>query len=309
MTDWEDLRVLLAVCRAGTLTAAARALGCSQPTVSRRMASLARRHGTALFETYGTRYAPTAAGRALADRAERIERDIQALASEADHLGARPEGAVRLTAPEGFGLAVIAPRLEAFRREHPGIDLLLVAEAQVVDLSRREADVALRFVRPTQRELVIRRIGSYASALYASAQYLRDHPRAATAGPPDVVALHESMDAAPESTWLRANLAGARVRVRARSTLALRAAVLAGAGAGVLPDYLADDPQLRPLGGPVVRRDVFLVYHRALRASARVQAVGRFLADCFATRCGRAAPAGTTAIRGPAAPSRVTPRP
>ena len=284
MTGWEDLRFFLAVCRAGTLTAAARALGCSQPTVSRRMAALARRHGTALLETVGSRYQPTAAGRGLAERAERIERDIAALASEVDHLGALPEGSVRCTAPEGLGLAVIAPRLDAFRREHPGIDLLLVAEAQVVDLSRREADLAVRFVRPTQRELVIRRVATVPFGLYASARYLRDHPRAAAGVPEDVVALHESMEGSPESAWLREALPGARVRVRVRSTLALRAAVLAGAGAGVLPDYLAADPTLRPLRPAAVKRDVFLVHHRALRASARVRAVGKFVADCLAAR-------------------------
>lgn len=284
MTGWDDLRFLLAVCRGGTLTAAAHALGCSQPTVSRRMIALARRHGTALFETQGGRYVPTAAGRALADRAERIERDIHALTSEADHLGDRLEGAVRLTVPEGLGLAVIAPRLEAFRREHPGIDLLLVAEAQVVDLSRREADLALRFVRPTQRELVIRRVGTVPFGLYASASYVEERPQAAAGFPEDVVALHESMDESPESVWLRRQLPRARVRVRVRSTLPLRAAVLAGVGAGVLPDYLATDPALRLLRPAAVRRDVFLVYHRALRTSARVRATGRFVVDCFESR-------------------------
>jgi len=284
MTGWDDLRFLLAVCRGGTLTAAAHALRCSQPTVSRRMAALARRHGTALFETVGGRYVPTAAGRALAGRAERIERDIHALASEADHLGDRLEGAVRLTAPEGFGLAVLAPRLGAFRREHPGIDLLLVAESQVVDLSRREADLALRFVRPTLRELVIRRVGTVPFGLYASESYVEECPRTAAGSPDDLVALHESMDETPESVWLRQRLPTARVRVRVRSTLALRAAVLAGAGAGILPDYLAADPALRLLRPAAVRRDVFLVYHRALRTSARVRAAGRFVVDCFASR-------------------------
>jgi DNA-binding transcriptional LysR family regulator len=286
MTGWDDLRFLLAVCRAGTLTAAARSLGCSQPTVSRRISALARRHGGALFETLGGRYLPTAAGRALADRAARIEQDILALASEVDHLGARTEGRVRVTAPEGFGLAVIAPRLEAFRRESPGVDLVLSVEAQIADLSRREADLALRFVRPRQRDLVIRRVGSYASGLYASARYLDDHPRAAAGSPEDVVTLHESMDASPESAWLRERHPRAAVRVLARSTLAVRAAVLAGAGAGVLPDYLAGDPALRLVAPAEVRRDAFVVYHRALRGSARIRAVGRFLAECFATRLG-----------------------
>ena len=154
MTEWDDLRFLLAVCRAGTLTAAARSLGCSQPTVSRRMSALARRHGAALFETLGGRYLPTAAGRALAERAARIEQDILALASEVEHLGTRSEGRVRVTAPEGFGLAVIAPRLEGFRRANPGIELVLVVEAQIADLSRREADLALRFDPDLARSLL-----------------------------------------------------------------------------------------------------------------------------------------------------------
>jgi DNA-binding transcriptional LysR family regulator len=282
MTGWDDLRLVLALCRGGTLTAAARALGCSQPTLSRRMAELAKRHGTALFEPLAGRYVPTAAGRSLAERAERIEREINALASEMDHLGNRAEGAVRLTAPEGLALTVVAPALERFRREHPGIDLLLAAESAVMDLSRREADVALRFVRPVQRQLVIRKVASVPFALYASARYLRDHARAAAGSPEDVIALHESMDESPESVWLRARLPGARVRVRVRSTVALQAAVLSGAGAGVLPSYLARDPGLRPLGPTALRRDVFLVHHAALRTSPRVRVVGRFAAECVA---------------------------
>lgn len=284
MTGWDDLRFLLAVCRAGTLTGAARALGCSQPTVSRRMTALAARHGGALFETLSGRYVPTEVGRSLAERAGRIEREIHALAGEVDHLGARPAGAVRLTAPDGLGLSVIAPRLDTFRREHPDLDLLLVAETQVVDLSRREADLALRFVRPSQHALVVRRVGAVPFGLYASARYLRDRPAAAAGAPEDLVGLHESMDESPESRWLRARFPGVRVRVRVRSTLAIQAAVLAGAGAGVLPDYLATDPALRPLGPPEVRRDVYLVYHRALRGSPRIRAVGRFAADCVAQR-------------------------
>jgi DNA-binding transcriptional LysR family regulator len=286
MTGWDELRFLLAVCRSGTLSAAARALGCSQPTVSRRMSLLARRHGAALFETLGGRYVPTPTGRALAERAARIEGEILALASEVDHLGSRPDGRVRVTAPEGFGLVVIAPRLEEFRREHPGIDLVLAAEAQVADLSRREADLALRFMRPTQRNLVIRRVGTYASALYASASYLDAHPRAASGSPEDVVMLHESMDQSPESVWLRQRFPRAAIRVRARSTLAVRAAIVAGVGAGVLPDYLAGDPVLRRIAPAEVRREAFVVFHRALRGSARVREAGRFLAACFATRLG-----------------------
>src|SRR6185369_1772368 len=115
MAEWDDLRILLAVQRAGSLTAAAAALGCSQPTVSRRVAALAKRYGTALLVGEGGRYVPSPAGRSV------IERAVHAIAREVDRLDERPHGSVRLSAPEGVGLAVIAPRLAAFRREHPGL--------------------------------------------------------------------------------------------------------------------------------------------------------------------------------------------
>ncbi|MFL5274301.1 MAG: LysR family transcriptional regulator [Anaeromyxobacteraceae bacterium] len=286
MAEWDDLRILLAVQRAGSLTAAAAALGCSQPTVSRRVAALAKRYGTALLVAEGGRYVPSPAGRNVLERAERIEREVHAIAREIDRLDERPHGAVRLSAPEGLGLAVVAPRLAAFRREHPGLDLLLVAESPVVNLSRREADLALRFVRPRQRDLVVRRVARVPFAPYATPGYLRDHPREPgallTVGE-DVIALHEALADQPEARWFRAQLPLARVHVRVRTTLALASAIKAGAGVGVLPEYLGDDPALVPLRvpGPPFTRDVYLVFHRALRGTTRVRIASRFAAECM----------------------------
>ena len=155
----------------------------------------------------------------------------------------------------------------------------------MADLSRREADLALRFVRPTQRDLVIRRVGTVPSGSTRRRGTCEDRPRAAAGSPEDVVMLHESMDASPGVRV--APRSGSRARASAcgcDSTLAVRAAVLAGAGAGVLPDYLATIRRCDSSRPAAVRRDVFLVYHRALRASARVRAAGRFVVDCFASR-------------------------
>jgi DNA-binding transcriptional LysR family regulator len=283
MADWDDLRFFLAVRRAGSLTAAARALSCSQPTVGRRIAALARSYGAALLESRGGRYELTTAGRKVIARAERIEREMEGIAREIDRLDERPQGSVRISAPEGIGLFVLAPRLSAFRRAHPSIDLLLAGESPVVDLSRREADLALRFVRPRHHELVVRKLASVPFGLYASARYLAERPRegAAALSTEDVVALHEELSGSPESAWLRRHLPLARVRVRVRTPLAVRAAVLAGAGAGLLAPYLAADPALRPLGAPRLVRDLYLVYHRSLRRVARVQAVTRFVVECL----------------------------
>jgi DNA-binding transcriptional LysR family regulator len=288
MTSWDDLRVFLAVARAGSASAAARALGLSQPTVSRRLAGLARELGVELLRAGARGYALTTAGERLRGQLERVDRAILAAQRAVDRLDARPLGAVRLTAPEGLGLVVVAPRLEAFRREHPGIDLVLVAESNVANLSRREADLALRFVRPRQRELVMRRLATVPFAPYASPRYLRGRPRdpgAAIVAGDELVALHESLESSPDSAWLRAHAPQHRVRVRVHTQLALRSALLAGAGVGLLPDYLGDVPGLRRLGtGPALERDLFLVYHRALRGAERVQIVARFVASCVERR-------------------------
>jgi DNA-binding transcriptional LysR family regulator len=284
MMAWDDLRVFLAVARAGSASAAARALGLSQPTVSRRVAALARELGVELLHKGPRGLALTGAGQRLRLDAEKVDREVLAALRGVDRLDARAGGAVRLTAPEGLGLAVIAPHLEAFGRAHPGIDLLLVAESAVANLSRREADLALRFVRPRQRELVLRRLASVPFAPYASVRYLRGRPRepgGALVPGDELVAMHESLEGSPEAAWLRANAPQQRVRVRVRTTLALREALVAGAGVGLLPDYLGEHPELRALGaGPVLHRDLFLVYPRAMRSAERVRTVARFVTAC-----------------------------
>jgi len=131
--------------------------------------------------------------------------------------------------------------------------------------------------------MVMRRIASVPFALYASTRYLREHPRDAGTGllPADeLVALHESMEASPEGTWLQAHAPRQRVRVRVQASLALRQAILAGVGVGLLPGYLGDHPGLRRLGSaPALHRDLFLVFHRSLRNMERLRIVSRFVLE------------------------------
>src|SRR5215470_6591049 len=134
MPDWDDLRFFLAVYRSGSLTAAARVLGCSQPTVGRRIAALAGTYGAALLESRAGRYAATTVGRRVLARAERIEREIGGIAEDIDRVDERPQGSVRVSVPEGAGLLLVAPRLAEFRRAYPAIDLVLVGEHGIADL-------------------------------------------------------------------------------------------------------------------------------------------------------------------------------
>jgi DNA-binding transcriptional LysR family regulator len=278
---WDDLQVFLAVSRTGTLSSAARTLGVDQSTVSRRLAEMTARLGVALLERRDGRYVPTAAGRTALPRAVRVEDELDALAREVGQADARLSGSVHLSAPAGLGVVLIAPRLAQFHARHPGIDLVVSAETELANLSRREADVALRFARSQQGDLVVRRIARVPFTLYASAQYLKRRPReGATIRPDDeLILMHEESGPLLEATWHEG--LGGRLRMRVRNPLALREATIAGAGIALLGEYLARHPTLRALpGAEVTLRDLFLVFHRALRSSARVRAVCAFAEEC-----------------------------
>jgi DNA-binding transcriptional LysR family regulator len=279
MDSWDDLRFLLAVARGGTLTAAARALGCSQPTVGRKLAQLSKSRGAALLALESGRYVLTDAGRRVARHAGQMEEQFHRIGREIDRLDERPQGLVRVSVPEGIGLSVIAPLLPAFLREHPGLELTLVAESPIADLARREADVALRVVRPRQRELLVRRLASVPFFPCASAAYLKRRPRAGLALLPDdeVVGFHASMGLTPDMAWLRARVPRGTMRVRVRTPLAVRDAVAAGAGVGLLASYLARG--LKVLDAPPLMRELFLVFHREYRQVARIRVVSDFLAS------------------------------
>lgn len=283
METWDDLRILLAVHRSGTLSAAARELGVNQSTVSRRVARLTTLFNATLLEARSGRYALTSAGLLALQRAEVVESEIHALERQLDKLDDRPEGTVRLSAPDGLGSMVIAPRLAAFREEHPGIELLLAAENPVVNLVQREADVAVRVVRSTQQELLVRRITRVGFFPYATAEYLarRDGRRALRED--DDLVVHDNAGDSPETRWLLARTPRGRVRFQSPSPLGVEAAVAGSVGVGMLPLYLGRRSGLLALTpGPVVTRDVFLVIHRAMSRLRRIRAVCAFVEQAVA---------------------------
>jgi DNA-binding transcriptional LysR family regulator len=283
MESWDDLRLLLAVHRAGTLSAAAPLLGVDQSTVSRRLGALARVLGAPPLERREGRYVPTPAGMAALQRAERVEREFEGLRQQLDGLDQRPGGAVRLTVPDGLGTSLVVPRLWEFQREHPGVDLVVAAEPAVVNLVQREADVAVRLVRPTQHQLLVRRLARIAFAPYASESYLSRRPRSGGVLSDEDLVLHET--SGPELDWLLSHAPRGRVRVRVRSALSMQAAVIGGAGVGMLISHLGAHPSLRPLlAQPPVTRDAFLVLPRSLARVPRVRAVCDFVTRCVAQR-------------------------
>ncbi len=294
MLDWDDLRVFLAVHRTRSHAAAARSLRVAATTVGRRLAALEARIGTRLFTRTPEGLVGTAAARALLAHVERME--VEALESELLLSGAdaRPTGVVRLTCGDGFATAILAPGLPAFLVAHPGLEVEIRAEPRLLDLTRGEADVALRNVRPRERSLVARRLGLERYGLFAAPLYLArmGTPRTARdlAGH-DLILYDREYDRLRSQVWLRQVAAGARVAVRASNTMTLHAACAAGAGIALLSlAFIRDDarfarvlPRLEPPAD-----DLWTAAHSDLRAAARVAVTLRWL-DQLVREAGMAA--------------------
>lgn len=284
MFEWDDARYFLAVHRTGSLTAAGRQLGVNQSTVSRRMRSLEEALGARLFVQTQDGYFLSPAGERLLPRAARMEDEALALEREATGQEARLSGTVRVTGADSFSPRVLAPLLVEFQARVPGIDLELIADIRTLSLTKREADLAVRTMRPREPSLVIRRICGLSSAVYAAKAYGRKVDPGDLASHPFV-----STDDATwvESLWLARTAPGARVVFKSNSTEAHLAATKKGVGLGILPCYVADsDPDLERIIAPekVVSRDLWLVVHRDLQHTARIRACADFLFEALAAR-------------------------
>jgi molybdate transport repressor ModE-like protein len=308
--DWNDLRFFLTLAREGNLTAAARRLGVSHPTVARRIKALEDVIGARVFDRLPDRFVLTAAGEELLADAEAMERAAESIHRRSAGLaGDTAHGTVRISAGEAM-TAFLASRLPRLRRHLQCIEFELAASHVLANLSRREADLLIREQVPDLASIVSRKLGRVAYAIYghrtfavpdASREVLRRLPW---------VGFDDEHHYMPGQSWLIELLDGARPAVRVNDWLVLHDAVRAGAGLSVLPCHLGDgDPELRRVG-PVlaqVAADQWMLVHRDLRDLPRVRAVMNALVQLFqeerATLEGRSAEdrVGTVADGRPAA--------
>ncbi len=281
--NWDDFRVFLAVQRAGGLVGAARRLGVDHTTVARRLTALETGLGARLVERSPRGARLTDAGRALLEHAERIEAEALEASADVGAVRASISGSVRLATPEAFGAWLVAPNVWRLHDEHPALQLELVPEARRVNLTSREADLAVTLARPPQDRLVARRLADYRLGLYASRSYLDTHGAVRDLrdlpGHPLVWYIDELLDV-PELRYFDEVAAGARTVFRSSSIAAQQAAVAAGLGYGVLHTFAASqDPRLvRVLPGDVdVQRSYWLVLPPEQRTLPRLRAVADFL--------------------------------
>ena len=282
--NWSTMKDFLAVAECGSLSEAARRLGVSQPTLTRRMAALEDSLRAELFRRSPRGLILTEAGEALLAPARQMQEGAQAAELAVTGRDLTLEGLVRITATEGLAVAWLTPTLADFRREHPGIDVEVIVRNTALNVLRREADIALRLGRPQQAELVAKRICDLTLGLYASRAYLDEMGTPKT--PEDLsahrgVAFDEGDVYTGAGGFLEKALDGAHVVYRANTLGAQLAAIRAGLGVGGQTCFIADrDPDLvRVIPEREIRFEIWLVTHPGLRRSARIRATYDFLAE------------------------------
>jgi DNA-binding transcriptional LysR family regulator len=301
--DWNDLRYVLAVSRAGTLAAAARSLGVQHSTVGRRLVAIEAALGTPLFTRTPDGFVATDAGSAVVPLAEAAERAVAAIEREAAAVSGRVEGVVRLTASEAFS-GFLVRRLGALHARHPGLVVELLTGNRSFDLARGEADIALRIAATDQGDLICKRIGDAGWSLYAATSYAarRGIPASpeALAGH-EVIGFDETLANVPGALWLARHGAGAEIVLRGNSIMAVLNAAIVGLGIAVIPCFLgAAEPTLVRLTPKIVgSREIWLVFHPDVARIARVRAVIDFVTETIQSEAitlrGEKAPAETGA--------------
>lgn len=287
---WDDLKVLLAVHRGGSFKRAAEGIGLNISTVSRRILALEARVGAQLFERTPEGARPTAAVDLLLPHAEAVERAALGFAQGLDGFEVEPEGVVRITAPPGLVDAFLAPALVELVEAYPRLRLRLQSSIRYVDLSRFEADLALRTTRPTAGDFVAARLGSHGWCVAASPAHAA---KLRTLRDPDAtpwVTWGEELRHLPDAQWVAANVRPEGVVLEANSMTAQIEAVRAGLGAIVVPLPYADLPGLQGVRCAVaIERSLaalpdgalWLVGHRSLRDVPRIAAVWAWLKARF----------------------------
>jgi DNA-binding transcriptional LysR family regulator len=296
MLDWNLIRSFLAVAEAGSLSAAARNLSASQPTLGRHVAELEAELGVALFQRTRTGYQLTPTGIALLERA----REVAARADAFERLAAGQTetiaGTVRVAASEVVAAFVLPSILSRLRAEEPGIEIELVASNLVENLLRRDADIAVRMVRPSQQDLVARKIADIELGTFAAESYLAR--RGCPAGPGDLLA-HDLVGYDRSDDIIRAmrvmGLPAERssFKFRTDNQIVGWQAVRAGVGIGFTQVRIAErDPLVRRILPDVKLPSLpmWLAMHPDLRTSPRVRRVADLLAvalsDFFAEGAG-----------------------
>ena len=270
--EWGDLRVFLAIARGGTLGAAARHLGQTQPTMGRRLRALEAATGQTLFQRTGEGFVLTGEGASVLGHAERVEEEVLAFQRRLAGQESQLQGMLRLSSSDWFGTHMLAPVLAEFGRRQPLVCVELLTDARLYSLPRREADMVFR-IRPfDEPEVISRKLMHIPYALYGVIGH--DKPRTGDGAGARVITMNTDFAEMPDAIWLKRLLPNAVVAHRSNNREVQARLCAHGAGLAVLPRALGDatpDIVAVDLDEPPPGRDTFVGYHRDLRRLARMR--------------------------------------
>jgi DNA-binding transcriptional LysR family regulator len=284
--EWDDLRYVLAVASAGSLAGAARSLGVNHTTMLRRVDAFEKRLGLRLFERLPTGYVLTAGGEELIAAARHVDETVTTLERKLAGQDLRLSGPVRVTTTDTLMGSILPEILADFRTKHPGIQVEIAVSNLMVNLTKRDADVAIRPAKNPPETLIGRRVAKIAFAIYGSARYLAKH-KAKNLADHQWVGPDDSLVGTSVAQWMRSELPASEITLRADSLLALREAARAGLGLAALPCYLGDTARdlvcvRRPI--PEMETMLWILTHEDLRHTARIRAFTEFTAHAFGRR-------------------------
>jgi DNA-binding transcriptional LysR family regulator len=284
MFDWNDLKHFLAVARHGSTLAAAKALGVNQSTVHRRLQELEAKLGQQLVIRRQTGYALTETGAEMVAYAARVEEAALAIERRIAAAKMSLQGPIILTCPEAVGIRLIrSPLVAMFEQQYPDASLEFVMSDRLLDLSKGEADIAIRGTEPDDESLFARKIADSRWAIYASRKYLQKHgqPRSVTEiGEHALILFDVELAEHLSNRWLRTVAPNAGVGARCNSISGLLSAAKSGAGLATLPIMIGDgEAELIRVLGPIadLTTPFYLVGHRDLRHAPRIRAFIDFM--------------------------------
>lgn len=270
--NWDDLKYLLALQQHGTLSAAARYLGVNQTTASRRLERLEGDLGVKLFDRVDHKLVMTPEGEHALSSIQQMEEAALTIEHNLKNRNLSLYGTVRVTSVPMFTANFIAPRIKEFYQQYPNIHIELVGADSDLNLSRREADLAIRFARPTTGNVLIKKLGEVGFAAYASSLH---YSNAAQLALSDFrwAGYDESLQHFPEARWLSSNVNEKQLVATTTDVASLTALIQSGLVAAVLPCMTGDThPDLIRLTGstPICHREVWLLSHPDAKKIRRI---------------------------------------
>ena len=278
-TDWQDLRVFLALGRHGSLSAAARALGVNHATIARRLRSLESSLGEKLVERRPEGFVLTPAGTHTLAAASDMESAAHTL-GRAGSDGA-PKGLVRINAPPALTHGYLLAKLSEMAVAYPGLDIDVATDVRSISLERHEADIAVRVNRPEDGDVIAKPVTMLAYGFYGTAEACA---RLDASGEPALIGFNEADAHLPEAVWLARHFPRARRPFRASNQFAQALAARSGVGIALLPHYIGRaEPTLRrcQLEPVLPPREVFLVRRRQNAQAMRLSVVVDYLVGVF----------------------------